>query len=87
MYTKTLTPFDAKGGGQIFLTMNGFVFEVTCFIDLVCTRCNSSRAEVDDMAQGVCLATLWAGTPYRFLVSTPLALYCTASRLVCEHGQ
>ena len=88
LYTpKTLAPFDSKDGGWIFLAMNGIVFEVMGFMDLVCTHCNSSGVEVDDMVQGVCMATWWAGTPYGFLVRTPPALYCTVSRLVCEHGQ
>ena len=82
-----LVPFNAKNGGRIFLAINGIVFEVMRFMDLVRTHCNSSRLEVNDTALGVCLATWRAGTPYRFLVHTPPALYCTVSRLVCEHGQ
>ena len=48
-------------------------------MDLVRTRCNFSGVEVDDTAQGVCMPTLRAGTPFRFLVRTPPALYCTVS--------
>ena len=60
---KTLPPFDGKDGGQILLAIDDIVFHVTQgagFMDLVRTCWNSLGIEA---VQGVCMATLRAGTP------------------------
>ena len=56
VHSKDACTFPCQDGGQIFLTRNGIMFVIMGCMDLVCTYCNSSGVEVDDTAQGVCMA-------------------------------